>query len=134
MGGNKRFAALLYAGRYLRRAYRKNKQRFISKAKSWAQANPEKVKAAANAYGKRNQGQKNARTAMYRAAKIQATPKWLTKDQIKAMSDMYKNCPKGFHVDHIMPLRGVDVCGLHVPWNLQYLPGVENMSKGNRRK
>lgn len=67
--------------------------------------------------------------AMRYAALTQSTPKWADK---KAIRQVYLNCPEGMHVDHIVPIRGKKVCGLHVPWNLQYLPPADNLLKGNR--
>lgn len=70
-----------------------------------------------------------ARTSIYRASKIDRTPKWVDQDKLK---EVYKKCPTGMHVDHIIPLNGDNVSGLHVPENLQYLTAKENLSKSNK--
>ena len=57
------------------------------------------------------------------------TPKWVNKSEI---FDIYMNCPDGYEVDHIVPLRNKIVSGLHVPWNLQYLTKEDNMKKSNK--
>ena len=53
-------------------------------------------------------------------------PPWADIEKIK---QIYLSCPKGWHVDHIVPLKGKNVSGLHVETNLQHLPAVENMQK-----
>lgn len=112
--------------------YSKNKQIYMNRAKEWGLKNPEKIKEIRSSYDRRNKKQKNARNALYRALKIKATPKWVSKDHLEEISRIYQNCPTGFHVDHIVPLNGKNVRGLHVPWNLQYLSAFENMKKSNK--
>lgn len=56
-------------------------------------------------------------------------PAWVSWAEIAAV---YKACPPDHHVDHIIPLNHPDVCGLHVPWNLQYLPVKTNIEKSNK--
>lgn len=58
-----------------------------------------------------------------------ATPSWA---DIRTIREFYKNCPKSYHVDHIVPVKGKNVSGLHVIWNLQYLEASKNLSKGNK--
>lgn len=81
-----------------------------------------------------------ANRAMARyAAKLQRTPKWLTQEQKAQIKWAYDRAAAytafsgiKYEVDHIIPLQGENVSGLHVPWNLQILTKSENVSKGNR--
>ena len=73
-----------------------------------------------------------AKVAKYKAAKLQRIPVWMTKDELNMMRLFYVKCPQGFDVDHIVPLQGRNVSGLHVLLNLQYLTKEENGRKANK--
>lgn len=79
-------------------------------------------------YIEEHRSEYNARNAKRRSDKIYATPRWADLDLIKRI---YENA-EGAHVDHIIPLNGDTVCGLHVENNLQYLTAEENSKKGNK--
>lgn len=80
-------------------------------------------------YIKNNRSLFNAYKANYRARKLDASPSWADLTAIKLI---YKNRPSNMAVDHIIPLQGNLVCGLHVENNLQYLSKEENSSKSNK--
>jgi hypothetical protein len=81
----------------------------------------------------------NALAAKRRAIKKQATPSWLNEKQFKEIDDIYLKCititiETGIRhdVDHIVPLQGKTVCGLHVPWNLRIITEKDNQIKHNK--
>lgn len=70
--------------------------------------------------------------------KIRGTPTWLTLEQKELINSLYLEAKRlteetgtPHHVDHQVPLRGKTVCGLHVPWNLQVIPALDNLRKTN---
>ena len=99
------------------------------RSREWAEKNKEKKQAQWRAWYERNKAKQKEKAMFEKAEKLQRMPPWTDK---QAIAEIYANRPEGHHVDHIVPLRGKNVSGLHVPWNLQYLPAKENMSKGNR--
>lgn len=100
-----------------------------AKSKVYREQNKEKCRERSRNHYYNNKSEYIARNAAHRANKVRATPAWADKNKIK---EIYKNCPEGYHVDHIIPLQGDFVCGLHVETNLQYLPAEENLKKSNK--
>lgn len=90
-------------------------------------------------YAKRNRPACNARGKLRAERKRRQAPSWLTeldREHFKLFYEAASSLSKEFgvlmHVDHIIPLRGENVSGLHVPWNLQVIPAKENHEKSNR--
>lgn len=77
----------------------------------------------------RGKSVRKAHESHRRARKRNSLPPWADISSIDAFS---RACPNGHHIDHILPLKGKIVCGLHVLENLQYLPAQENLSKKNK--
>ena len=116
--------------------YHRNKERILNcevgkerrrqSSKEWKERNPEKARHHRSVYG-----------AKRRATKLNATPAWANQDKINyvyycrdVVNRVYGgNC----EVDHIVPLQGKHVCGLHVHNNLQLLSAKANRSKGARQ-
>jgi len=128
--------------RQVKEYYEKNKDAIKEyKRKHWANRDEEtkKRKAQFNKDWKKNNIDKvNSLTAIRRGAKLNRTPGWLTKEQKRDMRRMYALAKKfeklfglKYHVDHIVPLQGSNISGLHVPWNLQIMVSTLNESKGN---
>lgn len=110
---------------------------------AWYHTNFEKIKEKKYARDKewrsKNKHIINLFTAKRRVIKLQRMPKWLTeehKKQIKAMytlaTSLNKSTGVQWHVDHIIPLQGKNVSGLHVPENLQVIQGSLNNRKKNK--
>jgi 5-methylcytosine-specific restriction endonuclease McrA len=83
-------------------------------------------------YGQKHRKRLNGKSSLKRKRLKQATPLWLSESNRKRIIEIYEECPDGYHVDHIVPIKGLNVCGLHVPWNLQYLLEVLNLEKYNK--
>jgi len=92
-----------------------------------------RMKRSAIAWARKNKGKRNKIVAARRWWIKRATPSWLTPEQKAEIAAVYLEASRrGESVDHIYPLRAKNSCGLHVPWNLQILPTLDNIRKGNR--
>jgi hypothetical protein len=115
--------------------YLKNYEKHNEKNKSWQKLNPDKVKVINKNWVINNRDVANARTNNRRAAKLQRTPGWADKKEILKFytesSRLTKETGIEYQVDHIVPLRGDSVCGLHVHYNLQIISKSENYKKSN---
>ena len=119
-----------------KRYYERNKDAVVARA---AARPPEEKRRARADYKDRNIDVVRADTNVRKRRHREATPKWLTIEQKLAMRQLYIQARKlteltreRYVVDHIVPLRSEEVCGLHVPWNLRVITQEENLKKSNK--
>jgi hypothetical protein len=111
-------------------------ERARARTKIWAAENRDRKRQSDLDFKANNPAKITSYKARYRAARRQATPAWLTKAQVAQIEAVYKEARAlteqtgtPHEVDHIVPLAGRVVCGLHIPWNLRAIPKIAN----NRR-
>lgn len=105
------------------------KECIVCRVVTWRNHNRATHNARNRVYRQNNLRLMVAKMQKYRATKLNAMPSWV---DISELKEIYQNCPSGFQVDHVVPLRGKNVSGLHVPWNLQYLTPQDNQRKSNK--
>lgn len=116
--------------------YQKNKDVLVNKKRTYRKENKSTVKKSLKKYQVNNLDKFNSINAKRRSKKLNATPNWADLDKIQILYEKAKWLESvtglKYHVDHIIPLQGEDVCGLHVWENLQILEASLNLSKNSK--
>ena len=122
-----------------RELYAADRENRAKKASEYRKRNPEAAKESQKKWGLANRPKRTAAENARRAAKIQATPSWLTDEHKRHINLFYETAEKlrkasgiDLAVDHMVPIKGKNVTGLHVPWNLCIIGKIENSAKNNK--
>ena len=116
--------------------YERNRDAVIARAQS---RDTVTVTGYKNTYKEKNPDLYKELVSLRRRRFRQATPAWLTAEQkmeirmkYRLAIEMSRRTGVRYAVDHIVPLQGENVCGLHVPWNLDVVTQDENLKKSNK--
>ena len=118
---------------------RDNYIKYRENTNNWQKKNPERVKEISYNWRKTNKDKHCSAQAKRRSNEARATPNWLTDVQRQEISSFYTKSKEltrttgiKHEVDHLVPIKGKEVNGLHVPWNLQILTASQNRKKHNK--
>jgi hypothetical protein len=124
---------------YKKEYYQKTKEKRLATNAEYRKNNPEKLAEINKVWRLKNSASLNARNRARKAAKLNRTPEWLTVIDFERIENEYKLAAlltkvtgSPWQVDHILPLQGKTVSGLHVPSNLRAIPAFDNKSKHNK--
>lgn len=140
VAGRKRMCKVCYSKKS--KEYRiKHKEVLSVRRRARYLKNHDKEKSDNNKWKKENPDKRSFTDAKRRAAKLQRTVAWADTDKIR---EIYKDCieinlaakaagcAEMFWVDHVVPLQGELVSGLHVEYNLDIITASENLKKSNK--
>ena len=123
---------------YRKQYYKDHREKILSRSKARV-VDPALESERQRLWRVKHKDKHCAKNAKYRASRIKRTPRWLTDDDKWMISEIYelaalrtKMTGMKWHVDHIIPLNGKIVSGLHVPENMQVIPSVLNFRKHNQ--
>ena len=116
-----------------------NKEKVLSYKAKWRLENRDLANELSRKWSSNNISKRRAYRSKRRASELQRTPKWVDSEEIWLIAEVFDLAVKRsimtgikWHVDHIIPLQGKLVSGLHTVENLQVIPAKINMRKGNR--
>ena len=113
---------------------KRNREAANARNRRYADSHKAELGAKSKAWSAANPGRRAAIRMGYIAARMQRTPPWADLDTIAGMYELcaiFRGIGLDLHVDHVVPLQGKKVSGLHVPDNLQLLHSSSNRSKLN---
>lgn len=117
--------SLLHKDRYINK-----REHILQKNLEWRKSNPEHMRMLRTRFTRKHPRYNTYYRALKRCSERSGVvPFWV---DLATLKQVYAACPQGMEVDHIVPLNNPKVCGLHVPWNLQYLSVHENRIKHNK--
>ena len=124
---------------YKKEYYLKNREKRLAVNAEYRKHNKERLSDLNKAWALKNSASLNARNRTRKAAQKHRTPAWLTDIDYERIANEYKLAAlltkvtgQKWEVDHIIPLQGKTVSGLHVPGNLRAIPAAQNRSKYNQ--